>query len=326
MINQIDQMVYKSSRPLDKINAIYYPYDGLVDNEFMKLTSLNTCIAGKSNLRHEWRSDLWDSKINFIDDLYRNRTCLDICIANNRQGQAYHGYNIASRFHIPLVIIDHEPLPGNSKTKLIDMHNPNMPNDSVFVAADDFIAKQWHYENSDSFNIIPYAIECEDYSDLEKDNDFIFIGDYADEDMYFIEDIKSMCPNIECIGYNKNTKEFSSMQSLRKSIAKSKISISASQGVKPPILQLISASLGTVVFVSSSEWVESVFKHGETAFIYESLSSLKELISDVIKDKGLMNKISSNAKEMVQDKYNFERNSKLWNDFLTNISNKVYTR
>jgi len=319
-------MVYKSTRPLlDKINALYHPYDGLVDNELMKISSLNNCIAGKSNLRHEWRSDIWDSKINFIDDMYRNRTCLDVCIANSRQGQASNGSNIANRFQIPLVIIDHEPLPGDSKTKFINMHNPNMPKGSFFVATDDFIAKQWHYDSSDSFSVIPYAIDCDDYS-TEKDNDFILIGDYADEDMYFIEDVKSMCPNIECVGYNKNTKEFSSIESLKKSIAKSRISISASQGLKPPILQLFSAALGTVVFVNRNQWVENIFQHGETAIIYESLSSLKELILDVIEDKSLMNKISSNAKEMIKDKYDFERNSKLWNNFLMNVSNRVYTR
>lgn len=322
MINQIDQVFYRAIRKEDTgINFLWLPYNGLFEYLFTQFDFVNSIYANKNDICHEWRSDYWTEKVNFLPSINFIDNPIDICVANHRQSQAFMANETAKSFHMPLVLIDHEPAAEGSRSGMIGYINKKMPKDIIFVPTHNLVKDSWLHENSS--DVIEYGFKlCN--RDIQKKNKFLLIGDYAESDANFINIVKSLVPEIQTSGYNINTEAYGSVENLINNISKSKISISAAQSIEPPLLQLLSASQNCLVVTSLNKWTESVFEHGKTALLYRSIDELKNIIKQIKKEEIDIDEIVYNARDMVDQNFNFETSQSKWKKLLTDISNRTF--
>ena len=321
MINQIDQVFYRAKRKNgDGINFLWMPYNGLFEYMFSQFDFVQYIYGIKQDLHHEWRADYWTEKVNFTNSIQLLDNPIDICIANHRQTQSFKAAEMARSLHMPMIVIDHEPAAEGARSGMINYVNKKMPKNCIFVAVHDSVQKSWMYEKGD---IIEYGFKlCR--NDIEKENEFLLIGDYAESDANFIHIVKDLVPKIETSGYNIGTEAFGTVENLINNMARSRVSISACITTSPPLLQLLSASQNCLVVTSANTWTRTIFEHGKTALLYNSLEDLQNIVQQLKNKEIDVDKIVDNARTMIGLDFNFETSQSKWKALLTDISNRTF--
>lgn len=325
MKTSIDHVIHAAMRKRgDNINVLYMGYDGWFESLFS--LSAVMCYIGEDSLCYEWTGTLPSTYtllprgMNYIP----NRVDIDVVICNSRQDQVYKAAHIADMYHLPLILVEHE-LPGRqSSEKLRQYVNSRLPDRCFHVVPDQFVADEWYLEDKET-KVIPYGFPEAPIS-IKKHN-VLVAGDYTPEDYGLLEALINCNPDTVTIGNNPGmTKGYEKLTEVTEAMSECYICITATNDTKSPIVPMLAMSTGSAVICNRTRWSERIIEHGKNGFLFDSVSEVKKIVRDLVRDKDLIESVGLKAKKQIAQEHSYKDFHDNWTGLIHELATRTYKR
>jgi len=326
MKDAIDNVINKAIRkPGDDTNLLYIPYDG--NFEWMMSSVPVRLYAPSNSLSREWPCNNFPQSLNWLPagaNFIPNRIDIQAVVVNFRKEAVHNAAGIAHRFHVPLVIVDHELPTKEASSNLKRFINSQLPPGSVYVTPHSMVNESWAYSDTmESYNI-PYGFEKQEQS--IKQNDVLVVGDYAPEDAGLLSELLNCHTKVMGIGHNgSRTTPYTSMKDLIYHMSNSQVCVVIFQEHRPPFFAMLAAACGCAVVTNRTRWTESVFENKTNAILFDNIDSVKRLVRELIHSDTL-DDMALAGQEMIERDHSINKFRDGWIDLLNDLSTRIYIR
>lgn len=249
----------------------------------------------------------------------------DFVLSQNRFGQFQLAQQIASKYEIPLINLEHTlPLKTWTKRQFYDMKNLR---GHINLYISKFSAKKW--EEPEPI-IIPHCVNSEIFKpkDLERNNHILTVAnDYIGRDSVLgfsqykkvTKDLKTF-PVGDTLGFSKAAK---SIEELSNFYSNSRIFLNTSTWSPIPKSLLEAMSSGCAVVSTNNCAIPDYIDHGINGLLANSDDEMRMYLEKCTKDKDLCMFLGENARKTIIEKCSKENFTNTWNKIFIGLNKKV---
>jgi hypothetical protein len=310
----ISNLIRKSVKKEGPLNILSFWYDGRFDIELLKTG--HNFYGSIDASTYPWPA--FDSakypNLHILDNINEvNNLDLDLVIFNHREAHSKF-YNIPRMLHVPAFIIDHDFDVNNQYIlKRIKAETP-YPS----VSTSQFVQRQY-----DSKHNINYGVERKT-GEYDKDIDILISGNFPDNELMFINSLKSRFPTLKLIGrnekvpYSEAVETFEDYRNLFKR-ARLFINLSIQRNTQYEILW---ALYHKCCIISNISPVYEGLLNENNCIHVSSLDEVQRAIQNLVNNKAMFNKMASHDTNLSQ--FNNDDFIKGWNDIFESYRYKAY--
>ena len=315
--------VISAAFPSVQSNAVISDvYNGVFEH---LLTDTGIQIFSAENLiNREFRHNKFPNNINMLPkglNYIPNRFEPSAIIINSRQENMFSMMDIAEKYHLNVILFEHELPLKNVKTNIRKYINSRIKKNVTHVYPYELVKYEWHLEDSGKELIhIPYGIPNLK-SDTEKDIDVLMVGDYQSGDRDVLEEILAINKNCVGVGYNNGlTKEYDDFKDIYKFMQRAKICVSLYPENQPPLYAMLAASAGAIPVVNRTRWTENLFIE---QMVFDDITKIKKTVDGFLNDTG-REQIAAEIQDSILKQFDYAKFTKAFKDTIHSVSKKIY--
>lgn len=317
----IRSLVRKSIKSDDICKAFSLFWDGGFD---LDLTSAGIQLWGvKDTTMKGWENTSpVDNPVSFLDAKFStigHDLEFDMVICNDRIKQYDVARDLAYKFHLPIIIIDHS-LPENLNAT--DIMVINKTRKCAFsVGCHPTITKKWQCDFT-----IPYGIEVPDLNN-ERTNDVLIHGSFlklVPEHQVIIQQIQEES-NAVLYGYAEtNSNPFTSWKQCKNIFDSSKIFINLSTTFAFPRGLLLAMAHGCAVITNEINLTKEIINHRKNCLKFDKIEEILPKVKELLSNNALRLELAVNAQQTIKDNFPMQQFREQWQKLIPTIRETLY--
>ena len=256
----------------------------------------------------------------------------DLILSQNKFGQFQIAKELATKFHLPLVSLEHTlPMPAWGESMLYQLREMR-GHVNVFIS--DYSINAWGWERrdlEDDTQVITHGIDTELFCPLEGDrSDEILsvVNDWVNRDwccgFSLWQDVIKGLPH-KVVGDTPGlSKPAASIEELVATYQNSRIFLNTSTISPVPTALMEAMSCGCAVVTTATCMIPEIIENGVNGFISNDPEELKQYLVDLLNDEDLAKEIGSNARKTITEKHSTSKFVDSWNRTLEMSSQFIY--
>ena len=334
MYNPITSIIRQATKkPEDKLNILTFCTHERYETGLC-LTGHNFYAYRAQGIK-DWNKNYGKCPDNYIlldPNLKQNQIPnwveFDLVLSQNKFGQFQVAYPLSKQMHLPLVSLEHT-LPMEQWTNEQRKQLKEMRGDiNVFIS--EYSLDQWWWDDRGDTTVIHHMVD----TDLFKPNINVnkkpqilsVVNDWINRD-YFCnfrgwQRITKNLPT-KVVGDTPGLSQPApSIKSLVRAYQESAIFINTSTISPIPTALLESMSVGCACVSTATCMIPEIIQHGYNGFISNDENELREFCEELLNDEKLAQKLGTNARKTILEKFNKERFVTQWNQVFTQVLKK----
>ena len=250
-------------------------------------------------------------------------------MSQNKFGQFQVAKELATKFHLPLVSLEHTlPMPAwgeSMRYQLREMRG----HINIFIS--EYSINDWGWKTEEDTEVITHGIDTELFCPSEEDrSDEILsvVNDWINRDwccgFSIWQDVIKGLPH-KVVGDTPGlSKPAASTEELVATYQNSRIFLNTSTISPVPTALMEAMSCGCAVVSTATCMIPEIIENGVNGFISNDHEELKQYLVDLLNDEGLAKEIGNNARKTITEKYSASKFVDRWNEILKLSSNLIF--
>jgi glycosyltransferase involved in cell wall biosynthesis len=253
----------------------------------------------------------------------------DLVLSQNKFGQFQIAKELAAKFHLPLVSLEHTlPMPQWGEDILLQTRQMR-GHVNVFIS--DYSIDNWGWESQEDTEVITHGIDTELFCPSETnrgDEILSVVNDWINRDWccgfkLWQEVIKGLPHKV--VGDTPGLSEpASSTKELVAAYQNSKIFLNTSTISPVPTVLMEAMSCGCAIVSTATCMIPEIIENGVNGFISNDPEELKHYLVDLLNDENLAKEIGKNARKTITEKHSASKFVNRWNEVLESSSKVVF--
>jgi len=253
----------------------------------------------------------------------------DLVLSQNKFGQFQIAKELATKFHLPLVSLEHTlPMPQWDENILLQTRQMR-GHVNVFIS--DYSIDNWGWESQEDTEVITHGIDTELFCPSETnsgDEILSVVNDWINRDwccgFSIWQDVIKGLPH-KVVGDTPGlSKPAASTEELVATYQNSRIFLNTSTISPVPTALMEAMSCGCAVVSTATCMIPEIIENGVNGFISNDHEELKQYLVDLLNDEGLAKEIGNNARKTITEKYSASKFVDRWNEILKLSSNLIF--
>ena len=335
MPTKMSSIMSASTRdPEEKLNILTFPTHERYESMLAKTG--HTFYAYRAEGIKDWNETYAKLPSNYIlldpalgESQIPDYVDFDLVLSQNKFGQFQVAKELATKFHLPLVSLEHTlPMPAwgeSMRYQLREMRG----HINIFIS--EYSINDWGWKTEEDTEVITHGIDTELFCPSEEDrSDEILsvVNDWINRDwccgFSIWQDVIKGLPH-KVVGDTPGlSKPAASTEELVATYQNSRIFLNTSTISPVPTALMEAMSCGCAVVSTATCMIPEIIENGVNGFISNDHEELKQYLVDLLNDEGLAKEIGNNARKTITEKYSASKFVDRWNEILKLSSNLIF--
>ena len=243
----------------------------------------------------------------------------DIILSQNKFGQFQTAYPIARSLQIPMISLEHTlPMPEWTPDMMEDLRG--MRGDvNVFIS--EYSTDAWKWGDLSNTMVVHHGVDSSKFSpddNVERNDEILsVVNDWINRDWccgFGIWRNVSQGLPVKVVGDTPGLSEPAGLDELSEIYRSSKIFLNTSTISPVPTALLEAMSSGCAVVSTATCMIPEIIQNGINGFISNDEDELKQYLVDLLNDPNLCEKIGSEARKTIVERFSEESFLSKWDD------------